>query len=187
MTGIASNSQLRMSLLRYALITVPAVVLLGSLSGALSGSGADNAWYQALDKSPLNPPGWVFGVVWPILYAMLGLSLAMLLHAKGAANRTRALLLFGLQLALNLAWSPVFFSWQRPDLALSIIAAMLVATAVLILLAWRIRLLAGLLLYPYLGWLMFASVLNYEIVSRNPDAATLEAGPRTLDIQLNAI
>ena len=84
MTEIASKSQLRMSFLRYALVTVPAVVLLGTLSGALSGSGADNQWYRALDKSPLNPPGWVFGIVWPILYVLLGLSLAMVLHAKGA-------------------------------------------------------------------------------------------------------
>ena len=67
MTGLASKSQLRMSFLRYALVTVPAIVLLGSLSSALSGAGGDSAWYQALDKSPLNPPGWTFGVVWPIL------------------------------------------------------------------------------------------------------------------------
>lgn len=185
MTQIASKSQLRMSFFRYALITVPAIVLLGTLSGALSGSGSENDWYRALDKSPLNPPGWVFGVVWPVLYVLLGISLAMLLHAKGAANRTRALLLFGVQLALNLAWSPVFFAYHQVTLALSIIAAMIVATFVLIILAWRIRLLAGLLLYPYLGWLMFAALLNYEIVNRNPGAETLEPGPRTINIDLN--
>jgi len=187
MTGIASKSQLRMSFLRYALVTVPAIVLLGTLSGALSGSGAGNAWYQALEKSPLNPPDWVFGLVWPILYVLLGLSLALVLHAKGAANRNRALALFGSQLLLNFAWSPVFFAYHQVGLALSIIAAMLVATFVLIILAWRVRVLAGLLLYPYLGWLMFAGLLNYEIVVRNPDAATLEPGPRTIDIQLNSV
>lgn len=187
MTEIASKSQLRMSFLRYALFTVPAVVLLGTLSGALSGSGADNQWYQALEKSPLNPPGWVFGLVWPILYVLLGLSLAMVLHARGAGNRTRALVLFGVQLLLNFAWSPVFFAWHQPGTALSIIAAMLVSCFVLIILVWRIRLVAGLLLYPYLAWLMFAGLLNYEIVARNPDAATLEPGPRTIDIQLNSV
>jgi len=187
MTGIASKSQLRMSFLRYALVTVPAVLLLGSLSGALSGSGADNQWYQALEKSPLNPPGWVFGVVWPILYVLLGLSLAMLLHARGAKNRGRALALFVVQLLLNFAWSPVFFAWHRADIALSVIAAMAVGAFALILVAWRIRVLAGLLLYPYLGWLMFAALLNYEVVARNPGASALEPGPPTLDIPLNSL
>ncbi|HST36376.1 MAG TPA: TspO/MBR family protein [Allosphingosinicella sp.] len=187
MTGIASKSQLRMSFLRYALLTVPAVVLLGTLSGAIAGSGADNLWYRALDKSPLNPPGWVFGVVWPILYVLLGLSLAMVLHARGAANRNRALLLFGFQLLLNFAWSPVFFAYHQATAALSILAAMLGGCFALIVVAWRIRMVAGLLLYPYLGWLMFAALLNYEIVARNPDAATLEPGPRTINIELNSL
>ena len=186
MTGIASKSQLRMSFLRYALVTVPAVLLLGSLSGALAGSGADNSWYQGLEKSPLNPPGWVFAAVWPVLYVLLGLSLAMLLHAKGAKHRGRALALFVAQLLLNLAWAPVFFGYHRADIALSIIAATAVAAFFLILVAWRIRVLAGLLLYPYLGWLMFAALLNYEVVERNPGASALEPGPRTFDIQLNS-
>jgi len=187
MAEIASKSQHRMSFLRYALFTVPAVLLLGSLSGALAGSGADNIWYQALDKSTLTPPGWVFGVVWPILYVLLGLSLAMVLHAKGAAKRGRALILFGIQLALNFAWSPIFFAYHEASLALSVIAAMAVGAFALILVAWRIRVLAGLLLYPYLGWLIFAAFLNYEIVKRNPDAGALEPGARTLDIELNAL
>jgi tryptophan-rich sensory protein len=173
-----------MSFLRYALVTVPAIVLLGSLFGGLAGAGGDNPWYQALEKSPLNPPGWVFGAVWPVLYILLGLSLAMLLHAKGAAQRGRAITLFGVQLALNLAWSPVFFAWHRPSLALSIIAAMIVCTFVLILLAWRVRVLAGLLLYPYLGWLLFAALLNYEVVSRNPNAETLAPASASTDIPL---
>src|SRR4051812_11844594 len=103
MAGIASKSQLRMSFLRYALFSVPAVLLLGTLSGTLSGSGNDNAWFAALRKPPIMPPGWVFGAVWTLLYILLGLSLAMVLHARGAQNRTRAVMLFALQLALNFA------------------------------------------------------------------------------------
>jgi translocator protein len=184
MAGLASKAQLRMSFLRYALFTVPAVLLLGSLSGALSGSGEGNPWYDALVKPGLMPPGWVFGVVWPILYILLGLSLAMILHAKGAEKRRRALILFAFQLVLNFSWSPIFFAWHRPTLALSVIAAMLVGTVVLILVAWRIRVLAGLLLYPYLGWLMFASMLNYEIIMLNPDAETLAPAGASTDIPL---
>ena len=101
MTGIASRSELRMSFLRYALFTVPAVLLLGMLSGYLSNSGYGNAWFDALRKPSFMPPGWVFGTAWTILYILLGLSLAMLLHARGAAKRERALVIFGLGLLLN--------------------------------------------------------------------------------------
>ncbi len=176
-----------MSFLRYALITVPAVVLLGSLSGLLSNSGYDNAWFAALTKPGFMPPGWTFGLAWTILYALLGLSLAMILHAKGAKQRQRALVLFALQLALNFAWSPVFFTLHQVGPALMLIAAMIGGTVALILVAWRIRVLAGLLLYPYLGWLMFAGLLNYEILRLNPNAAALEPGPRTINIDLNRI
>jgi translocator protein len=184
MTGIASRSQLRMSFLRYALFTVPAIVLLGTLSGALAQSGYDNLWFLALRRPASLPPGWVFGAAWTILYILLGLSLAMLLHARGAQKRNRALVLFGVQLALNFAWSPVFFAWHQVGLALSIIAAMAVLAAGLILILWRIRLVAALLLYPYLGWLIFAGMLNYQIMALNPDAATLVPGGQSIDIRL---
>jgi len=186
MAGIASKSQLRMSFLRYALFTVPGVVLLGTLSGALSGSGEDNAWFAALTKPPIMPSGWVFGLVWPVLYVLLGLSLAMVLHARGAKRRGRALALLVLQLLLSFAWSPIFFAWHEPVLALSVIAAMLVGTAALILVVWRIRAVAGLLLYPYFGWLMFAALLNYQIVMLNPDAQSRDPVGQAVEIQMNA-
>src|SRR5438105_2862675 len=81
MAGLASKSQLRMSFLRYALVTVPALLLLGTLSGALSGAGSANLWFAALRKPPMMPPAWVFGAVWTLLYILIGLSLAMVLHA----------------------------------------------------------------------------------------------------------
>jgi len=184
MTGIASKSQLRMSFLRYALFTVPAVLLLGTLSGTLSGSGNSNPWFAVLHKPPLMPPGWVFGAVWTSLYVLLGLSLAMVLHARGAKNRKRAAGLFGVQLVLNFAWSPVFFGFHKVQAALSIIAAMIVVCVVTILVIWRIRVAAGLLLYPYLAWLMFASLLNYQILTLNPHADTLAPASASTDIPL---
>ena len=185
MTGIASKSELRMSFLRYALFTVPAVLLLGMLSGYLAHSGYGNAWFDALRKPGFMPPGWVFGTAWTILYILLGLSLAMLLHAKGAAKRERALILFGLGLLLNFAWSPVFFGWHKVTLALSLLAAMTVCTVALIFALWRIRLVAALLLYPYLGWLMFASALTYKVMELNPEAETLVPGQQTINIDLS--
>ena len=182
MSGLASKSELRMSFLRYAVITVPAVVLLGTLSGYLSNSGYSNPWFDALRKPGFMPPGWVFGVAWTILYILLGLSLAMLLHAKGAEKRERALILFGLMLVINLAWSPVFFGMHKVTLALSLIAAMIVCTLGLIFALWKIRIVAALLLYPYLGWLMFATALNYKIMELNPNAETLVPGQHTINI-----
>jgi translocator protein len=186
MSGLASKSELRMSFLRYALVTVPAVLLIGTLSGYLSNSGYSNPWFTALTKPAIMPPGWVFGVAWTILYILIGLSLAMLLHAKGAYKRDRVLMLFGLELLLNFAWSPLFFAMHKVTLALSVIAAMLVVLVVLILLLWKIRIAAALLLYPYLGWLMFASVLNYEIMVLNPNAETLVPGTPTINIDVDS-
>jgi len=184
MSGLASRSELRMSFLRYALFTVPGVVLLGSLSGYLSNSGYSNAWFVALQKPGFMPPGWVFGAAWTCLYILIGLSLAMLLHAKGAQKRDRALVLFVGSLLLNFAWSPVFFGMHKVTLGLSLIAAMIVATMALILILWRIRIVAALLLYPYLGWLMFAGLLNYEILRLNPNAETLVPGTQTINIDV---
>ena len=184
MAGIASKSQLRMSFLRYALFTVPAVLLLGTLSATLSGASDANAWYASLRKPPLMPPGWVFSAVWTCLYVLLGLSLAMVLHARGAKTRRKALSLFAVQLLLCFAWPPVFFAFHRVDLALAMIAAMFVLALAMIFLNWRIRVLAGLLLYPYLAWLAFSGVLDFQIMSRNPDAATLAPGRASTDIPL---
>jgi tryptophan-rich sensory protein len=184
MTGIASRSQLRMSFLRYALFTVPGLLLLGTLSGALSGAGSANPWYASLHKPPAMPPGWLFGAAWTILYILLGLSLAMVLHARGAKTRRRAAGMFGVQLLLNLAWSPVFFAFHQVSVALSLIAAMIVLCVAMIFVIWRIRMVAALLLYPYLGWLMFAAVLNFQIGALNPHAAALAPAGASTDIPL---
>jgi len=183
-SGIASKSQLRMSFLRYALFTVPGVLLLGTLSGRLSGSGYGNPWFDALDKPAIMPPGWVFGAAWTLLYILLGLSLAMVLHARGARDRPRALVLFALQLVLNFAWSPVFFAYHQVGIALSMIAAMIVTAIFMVFLIWRIRIVAALLLYPYVGWLMFASALTWQIMTLNPDAGNLVPQPQTINITL---
>src|SRR3546814_15673481 len=84
MSEIATPDQLRMSYWRWAMVTVPAIELIGSLSGLLSNSGYGNRWFAALTLPAITPPGWLFALVWPLLYIGLGLSLAMVLHARGA-------------------------------------------------------------------------------------------------------
>lgn len=183
MSGIASRAQLRMSLLRYALVTVPAVLLLGTLSGQLAGAGYGNDWFDALAKPSFMPPGWAFGVAWTILYVLLGLSLAMLLHARGARRRGLAIALFLVQLAANYAWSPLFFAYHQVSAALALLGVMIGLTAVLVALVWPIRWLAALLLLPYLAWLGFAAALTWEIGRLNP-GAELAPRPASTDIVL---
>jgi tryptophan-rich sensory protein len=184
MTGLASRGELRMSFLRAALITVPAILLLGTLSGRASNSGYSNAWFAALDKPAAMPPGWAFPVAWTILYILLGLSAAMILHARGARGRGLALGLFAAQMALNFAWSPLFFAAHQVTLALAVIVAMIALTLACLLLFARIRKLAALLLLPYLAWLGFATYLNFEIMRLNPGAETLVPQAASADIAL---
>ncbi len=185
MTELASRSQLMMSFLRIALFTVPATVLLGTASGMLSNSGYSNAWFRALDLPSFMPPGWAFGVAWTILYILLGLALAMIIHARGATGRGLILGLFILQLVINYAWSPVFFAMHQVTLALGLIAAMIVLTLILIVLMRRVRGAAALLMLPYLGWLCFAAALNYRIMVDNPDAARLAPAGASTDIAID--
>ena len=184
MAGIASKAQLRMSYLRWALLTVPGIVLLGFLSGRLANSGYSNSWFLALDRPEILPPGWVFGLVWTILYILLGLSLALILHARGAKGRGKALFLFFVQLALNLAWSPLFFAWHEVSMALVLIVLILALTIATYFAFSPIRKAAAWLLVPYMIWLSFAAVLNYQIDQLNPNAETLVPGGAHTQIML---
>jgi tryptophan-rich sensory protein len=173
-----------MSFLRWALVTVPLVLLFGTISGRLAGSGYGNPWFDALEKPAFMPEGWVFGVAWTILYVLLGTALAMLLHARGARWRGAAIGLFLVQLAANYCWSPLFFAWHQVGAALGLIAAMIAMTVALVVLLWWIRRVAALLLLPYLAWLCFAALLTASIWQMNPDAAELVPEPASTDILL---
>ncbi|HVJ03521.1 MAG TPA: TspO/MBR family protein [Sphingomonas sp.] len=176
MSEIASKGQLRLAYLRWAIVTVPFILLLGFASGRLAPSGSENPWFVRLAKPAIMPPDWAFPVAWTIIYVLLGLALAMVLNARGARGRGAALAVFVLQMAINLAWSPVFFGLHQVAIALGMIAALIVLVAVTALLFWRVRKGAALLLLPYLAWLGFAGVLLYEIDRLNPDAASLVLG-----------
>ena len=155
---------------RIALVTCPLIVLLGSASGWLSGSGYGNAWFEGLVKPFFMPPGWVFGVVWPVLYLLLGISLAIVLAEPPSPRRKVALVLFFVQLALNFAWSPIFFAAHDIALAKIVIFIMAALAAAAAGQFMRLRKPAGLLLIPYLAWLVFAATLNSTIEELNPGA-----------------
>lgn len=154
--------------LRTALLTVPAILLIGIASGRLSGSGYGNRWFDALAKPAIMPPGWAFGAAWTTLYIALGLALALVLAAPDSRARRTALALFAAQLALNFSWSPVFFALHDIGLALAIILAMLALSIAATYLFARIRQAAAWLMMPYLAWLAFACLLTYRILELNP-------------------
>ena len=157
---------------KIALGTVPAIVLLGSASGWLSGSGYGNPWFDALVKPAFMPAGWVFGAAWTTLYTLMGIALALILAEPPSERRRKALILFFAQLALNFAWSPIFFAAHDIRLAMIVIVLMLALAAIAAGQFFRIRPLAGALMTPYLAWLCFAAALTSVIDKLNPGAGT---------------
>jgi tryptophan-rich sensory protein len=184
MTILASRAQLRASFLRWALFLVPLVLLLGFLSGQLAGSGPENPWFAALAKPDVYPPPQVFGIVWSVLYVLTGLATALVAAAWGARGRSAALTFFVIQLALNLAWSPVFFLLHEIRYALYVIGALDFAALVTLALFWRVRWLAGLLLLPYLAWIGFATFLNWQFLELNPQVDGLQVTGAVQRIEL---
>jgi len=184
MNEIASKWQLRSEFLRRAVVCVPLILLLGFTSGQLVVAGDDNGWYRMLDLPALRPPNWAFPVVWTILYVLMGVSLAIVLSARGARGRGFAIALFGVQLVMNLIWSPLFFGAHQVSLALILIVALFFAALATTIAFGRIRPLAAWLLVPYLAWLVIASALNWQIDRANPDAETLVPPAHSTQIAL---
>jgi tryptophan-rich sensory protein len=123
-----------------------------------------STWYADLSKPSFNPPDWAFGVVWPILYVMMGVS-AFLVWRKGLSSEQAkvALGLFILQLVLNGIWTPIFFGLHMMGLALAEIILLWVAILMTIIAFWRISKPATYLLIPYILWVSFAIALNASL------------------------
>ena len=135
-------------------------VILALIIGSLASSNtADDVWYQALIKSPLNPPGYVFGIVWPILYLLMSIS------AFRTFDETKNLFL--IQLLFNTLWSWLFFAFQMPFIALLNIWLLIYLNIKINLKMFYQDKLSGLLFIPYVLWLFFASYLNLFIVLNN--------------------
>lgn len=144
-------------------ISVALPLAVGGLSGYATASGV-STWYPTLVKPPFNPPAWLFGPVWTMLYIMMGVALFLVwrrgLDVDGVPI---ALTIFAVQLALNGLWSILFFGAQAPGWALAEIMLLWVAIGFTTLLFWRVVPLAGALLLPYFAWVSFASVLNASL------------------------
>jgi len=139
-----------------------------SAIGALASIQAQ-AFYGQLVQPDWAPPGYVFGPVWTILYAMMAIA-AWLVWCKGGFRENRlALSLFLAQLAVNALWSWLFFAWFLGALAFADIMLLWLLIATTLWAFWRRHLLAGMLMLPYLFWVSFAAMLNFSVWQLNPE------------------
>lgn len=136
------------------------LVLLALILGGLSSSNtSDDIWYMGLNKSSLNPPGYVFGIVWPILYILMSVSVFRTFPTSKN--------IFYAQLFFNAIWSWVFFYFQLPFIALLNIWLLIALNLKITIDMYRKDMVSGLLYSPYIAWLFFASYLNLFIVINN--------------------
>jgi len=149
---------------RAAVAAMLAVFIAWSFSAGIIGGylnrNSDPTWYDGLAKPAFNPPGWVFGPVWSVLYLLMGVSAWLVWCRKGAGLE---LLLFAIQWSLNALWTVLFFTMQSPSLAFAEIIVLWVSATATALAFWRANRLAGYLFVPYILWLTFAAVLNGSI------------------------
>lgn len=124
-------------------------------------------WYAELIKPTFNPPNWIFGPVWTILYILIGISLYLIWTTKTKRNKQNAYIVFGAQLVLNALWSIVFFG-MHSLIGGSVVVILLWASIIAnIKLFWPISKPAAWMLVPYLAWVSFASILTFSVASLN--------------------
>lgn len=124
-------------------------------------------WYQKLNKSPYTPPGWVFSIVWLLLYSFLILSFYLIWKNKKCYPYCDSLNFFLLQLMLNLSWTTFFFRYKKVKLSFLLLIIIFVLSFITFYKFSKINILASYLLIPYLLWLLFAMYLNMYIIFKN--------------------
>jgi len=139
------------------------VCFLAAGIGSMATTPSIPTWYAGLAKPAWNPPNWVFGPVWTVLYLSMAVAAWLVWRQRGWTSSARPLGLFCAQLVLNVLWSCIFFGLHRPGLAFAEILLLWVFILGTLLLFWQRSVAAGLLLAPYLAWVTFASALNFAI------------------------
>lgn len=140
----------------------------GIVGVLFSPNGASDLWYNALNKSALTPDGWVFSVVWPLLYALLGVALFLVIrNTKARQSKVPAYLLFLGQMALNALWSYMFFGLHMMGAALIALVVLVIVSGYMMREFRSFNRWAGYLIWPYILWLIFAMYLNIIIVWLN--------------------
>jgi tryptophan-rich sensory protein len=144
-----------------------AVSLAAAAVGGLASADA-GAFYRELIRPAWAPPSWLFAPAWTLLYLLMGIAAWLAWREGGFRKASAALTLFLVQLAANALWTWLFFVWRRGALAFAEILGLWVLILCTIVAFWRLRPLAGALLFPYLAWVTYASALTYAVWKRNP-------------------
>lgn len=153
---------------RITLLTSILICFIPAMIGGIVTSTSVNTWYPTLEKPLLNPPNWIFGPVWTILYLLQGISLYLVRVTKQETDiKWIAYFFFHIQLFLNLLWSILFFGFKSPGAAAIEIGLLIIAVLFTIISSYRVNKLAAYLLLPYLGWISFATYLNISIYQLN--------------------
>lgn len=139
-------------------------LLLGFLSSFFVSAGID---YKTLQKPPLSPPGAVFPIAWSILYILMGISLALVLLAPGGKDKSAALKIYAVQLAVNLLWPFFFFTLGWYFFSFLWIVLLVVLVIAMLIIFYDISSKAALMNLPYLAWLLFAGYLNLGVFALN--------------------
>jgi tryptophan-rich sensory protein len=145
------------------LVVFIAICLGAAALGAIATTPEIDGWYRTIEKPSWNPPNWIFGPVWTTLYILMAIAAWLVWRPAGFAAASTPLTLFALQLALNIAWSWIFFGLHQPGWAFAEIVLLWLAIAATTAAFFRSSQVAGWLLTPYLAWVSFASVLNFTI------------------------
>ncbi len=146
----------------------PVSVLIGwiglcFMAAATGGLVSIDAWYADLNKPVWNPPSWIFGPVWTLLYVIMAIAAWLVWCRGGWKVQRRPLTLFIAQLLLNAVWTPLFFGMHEIGLALIDIGGLWMMLVATVIAFWRVGSAAGLLLVPYLAWVSFAAFLNFTL------------------------
>ena len=149
-------------------LTVFIAICLGAGGlGAIATTPEIDGWYKTIAKPSWNPPGYVFGPVWTALFVLMGIAAWLVWKPDGFKSAKTPLTLFAVQLALNIAWSWVFFHFHQPGWAFAEIVVLWIAIVATTVAFFKRQKIAGWLMVPYLAWVSFASVLNFAIWQLN--------------------
>lgn len=151
----------------FGLIAWLGVTFIAAAIGSAASANAQ-AFYAQLAQPAWAPPGYVFGPVWTVLYTLMGLAAWLVWRVGGFKSAQKALILYLVQLVFNALWSWLFFVWNLGLLSFIEILLLLALILITAICFWRIKPLAGVLLIPYLLWVIFAAFLNYSLWQLNP-------------------
>lgn len=155
---------------RNAILTLAVFIVICLAAGFVASvftSTSVDSWFVALEKPVWNPPNWLFGIVWTLIYVLMAISGWLVWNIRDQPKTKRLLVIFGIQLVLNMAWSAIFFGLQQPSWAFFEIIILWILIGEYIILGWPVSRRAVILFIPYWLWVGYATALNFAIWEYN--------------------